>query len=436
MNRDGARRRWIIGILAVLVIAGAFLAPSVCGVPEVEQGEAQPKFKDVRTALETMYLVKSEFYKPVSLSKLLQAYLAKGTVPGMLEVLGDPYTRYMTPDDFDALRSDSAGVFGGIGILVGIRDEKITIISPIENTPGMRAGLMPGDCIVEIDGVPTEGMVLDRAVSMMRGEPGTEVTLVVERRYPAGRTEVKIIRDIIDAPSTRAYMIDKESGIGYIELRSFSQKAGHDIEDDVKKLLSMGMRGLILDLRYNGGGLVTQAVEVSSKFIPAGPVMHVQGRDGVKSTLRTAGVRITDIPMVVLVNEYTASASEIVSGALQDTKVATIVGVPTFGKGLVQTLYPLSDGSGLAVTTQIYLTAGGRGITPDTPIQPDVVVEALSPEELETIMSRKSSTSGPKGPVTSDDLLRIDPELDPQFRKAVEVLKEKIQASSAASGAA
>jgi carboxyl-terminal processing protease len=434
-ERTGSAKRWLPVLALVLIAVGAFLAPTVLGVPGASEGEAQPKFRDIRTALETMYLVKTEFYKPVSMAQLLGAYMSTGTVSGMLESLEDPYTRYMAPKDFEALKSDSAGVFGGLGILVGIRDDKITVISPIENTPAMRAGLMPGDHIVMIDGVSTEGMVLDRAVSMMKGEPGTEVTLTVERRYPASTFDVTIVRDIIDAPSTRSYMWDKETGVGYIELRTFSQKAGADIETEVTKLLGQGMRGLILDLRYNGGGLVTQAVEVSSKFIPAGPVMHVQGRDGAKKTLNTQGARITDIPIVVLVNEYTASASEIVSGAMQDTKVATIVGVPTFGKGLVQTLYPLSDGSGLAVTTQIYLTAGGRAITPDTPLQPDIEVKALEPEELEKAMASKANV-GPQGAVTAEDLLRIDPDLDPQFRKAVEVITEKIEQATRARTAA
>jgi len=231
-------------------------------------------------------------------------------------------------------------------------------------------------------------------------------------------------------------MVDKSSGIGYIELRTFSQKAGHDIETEVLSLANQGMKGLIVDLRYNGGGLVTQAVEVASKFIPSGAVMHVQGRDGQKKTLCTAGRRITDVPIVVLVNEYTASASEIVSGALQDTKVATVVGVPTFGKGLVQTLFPLSDGSGLAVTTQIYLTAGGRAITPDSPIKPDVEVQALTPEELEKIKNEQAKRGGPAGPVTAEDLLRIDPALDPQLRRALEILTDQIESRKVARNAA
>lgn len=437
-GRGPGRCGWLaaLGVALALLVAFAALAPTVDGVQPGGEAATPTKFRDVRTALEAMYLVKGEFYRPLSLSTLVRAYLSEGTVSGMLAVLGDPYTRYMNPKEFQTLRDDSAGVFGGVGILVGIRDEQITIISPIENTPGMRAGLMPGDHIVEIDGVSTEGMALDGAVSMMRGEPGTIVTLVVERRYPAGRFTVEIVRDIIDAPATRSYMVGESSGIGYIELRTFSQKAGQDIETEVSNLLSQGMKGLILDLRYNGGGLVTQAVEVASKFIPSGAVMHVQGRDGQKKTLYTAGRRITDVPMVVLVNEYTASASEIVSGALQDTKAATVVGVPTFGKGLVQTLFPLSDGSGLAVTTQIYLTAGGREITPDSPIRPDVEVQAITPEELEKIKSEQAKSGGPAGPVTAEDLLRIDPALDPQLRRALEILIDQVESGRTGRSAA
>jgi len=425
--KKAQRSAWLVLTVAAAILVCTVLAPSAFGVPSPQDEEAAPKFKDIHTAIEAMYLVKAQFYKPVSVAELMKAYFAKGTVPGMLEVLNDPYTRYMTPQDFQALKDDSAGIFGGIGILVGIRDDKITIISPITNTPGMRAGLMPGDHIVEIDGVSTEGMVLDRAVSMMRGEPGTVVRLLIERRYPAEKFEVEIVRDIIDAPATRGYIFDPDAGIGYIELRTFSQKAGQDIEEEVERLMDEGMRGLILDLRYNGGGLVTQAVEVASKFMPPGPVMHVRGRDGQKKSLYTVGRRVSQIPLVVLVNEYTASASEIVSGALQDTGVATIVGVPTFGKGLVQTLFPLSDGSGLAVTTQIYLTAGGREITPETPIMPDVKVEALTPEELEKAMNDQARNAERTGLVTAEDLMRIDPDLDPQFRRALEILRYQIE---------
>ncbi|MGI6539785.1 MAG: S41 family peptidase [Bacillota bacterium] len=425
--KKAQRSAWLVLTVAAAILVCTVLAPSAFGVPSPQDEEAAPKFKDIHTAIEAMYLVKAQFYKPVSVAELMKAYFAKGTVPGMLEVLNDPYTRYMTPQDFQALKDDSAGIFGGIGILVGIRDDKITIISPITNTPGMRAGLMPGDHIVEIDGVSTEGMVLDRAVSMMRGEPGTVVRLLIERRYPAEKFEVEIVRDIIDAPATRGYIFDPDAGIGYIELRTFSQKAGQDIEEEVERLMDEGMRGLILDLRYNGGGLVTQAVEIASKFMPPGPVMHVRGRDGQKKSLYTVGRRVSQIPLVVLVNEYTASASEIVSGALQDTGVATIVGVPTFGKGLVQTLFPLSDGSGLAVTTQIYLTAGGREITPETPIMPDVKVEALTPEELEKAMNDQARNAERTGPVTAEDLMRIDPDLDPQFRRALEILRYQIE---------
>lgn len=430
------RAAWLVVAVAAVIIACTVLAPSAFGVPVPENEEATQKFGDIHTAIEAMYLVKSQFYKPVSVAELMKAYFAKGTVPGMLEVLNDPYTRYMTPEDFQALKDDSAGIFGGIGILVGIRDEKITIISPIKDTPGMRAGLMPGDHIIEIDGVSTEGMVLDRAVSMMRGEPGTIVRLVIERQYPAETFEIEIARDIIDAPATRGYIVDPDAGVGYIELRTFSQRAGQEIEEEVERLAGEGMKGLILDLRYNGGGLVTQAVEVSSKFMPPGPVMHVRGRDGQKKSLYTMGNRVSDIPLVVLVNEYTASASEIVSGALQDTSSATIVGVPTFGKGLVQTLFPLSDGSGLAVTTQIYLTASGREITPETPIEPDVEVKALTPEELEKVMNKRAHDEESGGPVTAEELMRIDPELDPQLRRALDILKYQIEEAEHAKSAA
>lgn len=404
MSNSAVRRR--IGLIAAIILmlsAAGFLGGLlVRGALAAESG-----YSEFAKAMEVIRIVSAVFYKPVSVSQLSKAYLETRSIQEMLKTLNDPYTRYMDPKDFKQMKETTQGAFGGIGIVVGIRDNRVTVISPIEGTPGERAGLRSGDQIMKIDGTPTDDMALDQAVSLMKGEPGTKVTLTIKRQGSDKLIEVPIVRDIIKAPAASGEMIDKEYGIGYIDLAVFSEHAGADLEKELRKLESQGMKALVLDFRYNGGGLLNQAVEVASKFMPKGPVVHVVDRDGKKRTYYTVGTGYRDIPLVILVNEWTASASEIVAGTLQDLGRAVLVGTETFGKGLVQTIYELGDGSGLAVTTQRYQTAGGRFIDPEHRIKPDYVVEMKAPEEGSS----------------QEDFV------DVQLEKALEILRARLDAA-------
>ena len=342
--------------------------------------------------------------------------LQTGTINGMLrEVLEDGYTRYMDRAAFTRMQEDSLhGQFGGIGIMVGIRNERLTIISPISGTPGFRAGLRSGDLIRMIDGQSTENMSLEEAVSMMRGPEGEPVVLTIQRGEEM--LEVAVIRETIEVPSVeRAEVIAPEDmpglrgPVGYILLSNFNEKTMPQMNQALDKLQAAGVQGLVLDLRNNGGGLLSAALELADRFIERGPIVHVVSSDNQRRTyVAQPEGTFPSMPMVVLVNEYSASASEILAGALRDNDVAVLVGTTTFGKGSVQTVVPLRGGAGLALTTAHYETAGGHFIH-GIGITPDYVVEL--PEEQQDLLYERGADEG----VNLEDV---------QLRRALEVLSE------------
>jgi len=368
------KRRVLLALILVTVLAvGVF--DSLLGRAGADDG----RFADLRTVLEVAALIRTQYVDPVSLTDLFRAYVATGSINGMLGSLNDPYTRYMDPEAYKQMQVDTTGVYGGIGIVVGMRDNKLTIVAPIEQTPGFYAGLRGGDVIEYIDGKPTKNMSQDEAVSLRRGGPGAKVVLGVRKKNGEFQ-EVTIIREIIQVKSvTRQVLLD--GSIGYIRLSSFSERSAQELEQALQALEKQGMEALILDLRGNPGGLLTAAIDIADKFLGKGPILHVVGRSGVVQTIEAQGDDAArNYPMVVMVDGYSASASEIVSGALQDRGVATLVGTKTFGKGLVQTVIPLRDGSALSLTTARYQTAGGRDIH-SVGIEPDVVVSLPEGEE-------------------------------------------------------
>ncbi|MCK4259713.1 MAG: S41 family peptidase [Halanaerobiales bacterium] len=298
--------------------------------------------------------------------------LVTGAIKGMIEEL-DPYSAYLEPDQYEDLQSDLLdGVFGGIGIVITIREGQLTIVSPIKDTPGSEAGLMANDIILEVDGKSTEGISTEIAVKWMRGEPGTRVDLLILRdeEEPA---LYEITRGLIEVPYID-YEI-REDGIGIIYMSQFGQGVGKDVEAAMKDLESQGVKGIVLDLRNNPGGLISEAVNVSSIFMSAGPVVHVRQRDGIEETLRVNRfIKHYDLPLVVLVNGGSASSSEIVAGAIQDTERGILLGTTTFGKGTVQQIVPLSDGSAFKITIARYYTPNERFIHEDG-IKPDIEVE-------------------------------------------------------------
>lgn len=354
--------------------------------------------------LEVIILAKTRFYQPVNTMDLLRAYVSTGSVNGMLsESLGDPYTRYMEQHAYESMMDDTSGVFGGIGISIGIRDNQLTIVSPIRGTPGERAGLRAHDKIVKIDDRATDHMTTDEAANLMRGQEGTEVTLTIERGEET--LVIPIIRAMINVNSVeRVEMLDGE--IGYIQLTNFSGRTFNELVEALALLDADGMGGLILDLRFNPGGTFVSALQVADEFISSGALVHLEDRNANRGTYEATFEGTRDpLPMAVLINGSSASASEIVAGALRDHELAVLVGSTTFGKGLVQSVIPLREGGALSLTEQVYLTAGGHDINQEG-IEPDYVIE-LEYDEEEAIY-----------------LGEIDDHEDRQLMKAMEIVRD------------
>ncbi|MCX5750490.1 MAG: S41 family peptidase [Candidatus Saganbacteria bacterium] len=334
--------------------------------------------------------------------------LVYGAIKGFLAALDDPYTRFMEPTAFKEMQIRMKGAYSGIGIYIGMKEKQLSVISPIKNTPAAKAGLKPGDAIVTIDGKSTVDMALEEAVSMIRGPKGTTVKLGIFRKGAKASKEYPVTRDNIKIEILEEKQLSKD--IDYIRLNTFeNQGASIQIEKKIRAASTNGSKGLILDLRNNGGGLLQNAVEIGSMFIESGPIVFTVDRNGNKESLDSSGGVIWKGPMVVLVNEASASASEILAGALKDTQKATLVGTKTFGKALVQNVRTLSDGSAVLVTIAKYLTPSGDDINKKG-IMPDVVV---------TLTTAEAESLGLLG----DD---PNPKKDPQLRKAMEILRKEI----------
>lgn len=312
--------------------------------------------------------------------------LVYASLKGMIDKL-DPHSEFMEPDKFKELQDDTEGRFGGLGIVISVRDNFITVIAPMEDTPGFKAGILTGDRIIKIDGKSTEKLSLQDAVKNLRGDPGTDVSITIFRPstgkfkdYKLTRAEIKV--DMAKDINGKKEFPLGENHIGYVRLVQFGDKTSSELDGALRKLKSQGMRSLVLDLRGNPGGLLDQAVEVCEKFLAKGKlVVTTEGRNAAQNSRRVAGGRGdmlvnkdgSTMPIVILVNMGSASASEIVAGCLQDTKRAIILGEQTFGKGSVQSILPLQDGSALRLTTAKYYTPSHKviheqGITPDVPV--------------------------------------------------------------------
>lgn len=292
--------------------------------------------------------------------------LVYSSIEGMTRTL-DPHTSFLPPQAYEGMRERQQSSYYGLGILVGVRNGQLTVISPIEGTPGERLGIQAGDVISTIEGEPTETMTLDEAVTKLKGPKGTQVRIAIVRRGLDKPLEMSVTRAEIPQTTVRqAYMLTPETG--YVLVTEFSRSTGREVADAIEKLRGKGMRNLLLDLRNNGGGLLDPSIEVSEQLLPEGStIVETRGRirDSFQAYKASGRFPMLDVPVIVLVNEGTASASEIVSGALQDHDRALVVGEPSWGKGLVQTVYNLSYGAGLALTTAKYYTPSGRLIQRD-----------------------------------------------------------------------
>jgi carboxyl-terminal processing protease len=366
-------------------------------------------------------LVQREYVEDVKPKDLIY-----GALEGMLTSL-DPYSQFLDPETYQELKVETEGEFGGIGIVIAIKDGILTIVSPLEDTPGYKAGLEAGDRIVKINGESTKGITLMEAVKKLRGKPGTEVTLTVLREKEHRLIEFKIVRDIIKIKSVKEAKV-LEDNIGYIKLMEFQENTTSDFKKALRELDAKGIEGLILDLRNNPGGLLDVAVDVTSEFLPQGKlIVYTKGRSEKQNMeFKSKGGSFLEKPIIVLINKGTASGAEILSGALQDNNRAIIIGQASFGKASVQTIIPMKDGSALRLTTAHYYTPDGNLIS-EKGIQPDIVVketktitekETLSPEEVFEQIEKGKEEGIP---------LQKEKKIDPVLEKAVEIMKGLIK---------
>ena len=362
------RQRSMIGLLALFAI----LAVLFSGGRAVEKVGAVGKdasYENLQIFTNILAIVQKNYVDEVTTDQLVQ-----GAINGMLTSL-DPHSAYLTPDLYKELQVDTKGTFGGLGIEITIRNNVLTVVSPIEDTPAYRAGIKAGDQIIKIDGQFTKDMTLVEAVKKMRGPKGSKVVVSIRREGVNQIFDVAMIREVIKIQSVKSKMLEK--GYGYILVTQFQERTDNDIERVLEGWTRDNeLEGVVLDLRNDPGGLLTQAVKVADSFLDSGLIVYTDGRlenQKQKYFARRPGSYV-DFPMVVLVNGGTASASEIVAGALQDHKRAIILGTQTFGKGSVQTILPLDDNSALRLTTARYYTPSGRSIQA-TGIVPDIVME-------------------------------------------------------------
>lgn len=370
-------------LVSVGLVAGICISLGISAVAEKERPESLP-LTELKQFTEVFGAIKSFYVEPVEDESLFN-----GAISGMVSNL-DPHSSYLDKDAFKELRVGTQGKFGGLGIEVGMEDGFVKVIAPIEDTPAQRAGVKAGDLIVKIDDTPTKGLSLSEAVGLMRGEPKTEIQLMILRKGVDKPLEIKIIRDIIQVQSVKSKMLD--DNYGYIRITQFQSRTGENLVEAFNELQAKGpMKGLVLDLRNDPGGLLNAAVGVSAAFLPQNAVVvTTDGRTDdsqrklIASTenylrgdgpdyLRDLDESAKSIPMVVVVNGGSASASEIVAGALQDHKRAKVLGTQTFGKGSVQTILPLKNNTAIKLTTARYYTPAGRSIQAKG-IEPDFLV--------------------------------------------------------------
>jgi carboxyl-terminal processing protease len=362
--------------------------------------------------------------------------LIYGAIDGMLKTL-DAHSSFLKPDLYKELQVETKGSFGGLGIEITIRDGVLTIVSPIEDTPAFRAGLEAGDRIIKINEEPTKDMSLFEAVKKMRGKKGTEITLTIFRETREEPFEVTIIRDVIKIISVKAKVLDKE--YGYVRITQFQENTGRELKKQLQQIeaeTESGMKGLILDLRNNPGGLLDQAVLVADEFLESGKIVYTDGRMKSQKMEFHAHPQKTkhSYPMICLVNGGSASASEIVAGALQDHHRAVILGTATFGKGSVQTIIPMQDGSGLKLTTAQYYTPTGRviqakGIEPDIEVSNRIKdkgrpIRFLREKDLERHLENHEGEDGKEGEKPEEDSAQQEKEEpDIQLTRALDILK-------------
>ena len=353
---------WVIAIVSMIftAVAGWFIMTNLDHIGRLAR---------------VVHLIDNDYLEDVPVDTLID-----GATKGIVNSLGDPYSTYMNAQENEALMEQIEGKFGGVGIILSLKDpQKLVVLRPIKNTPAHRAGLQSGDVIIKIDDVDATTIDQEKAVSLMRGDPGTKVTLVVYRESTKQNVVVPLTREKISVPTVEGVALPGNTDIAYIGISQFSSHTALELNEVLQNMDISKYKGLILDLRYNHGGELESAVGVASYFVQPGPIVYIVDKKGNTITKASEG-NFLDIPFVVLVNEESASAAEIVSGAIKDRGTGTLVGVKTFGKGIVQTIYQLDSGTSVKLTTAKYLTPNKVDIHKKG-IEPDVEVKLKEGEE-------------------------------------------------------
>ena len=414
-------------VLIGLIIGVVFLSFVSLSVSRRVAAVPNETYESLKIFSDVLGIVEKDYTDELDTKELIY-----DAIKGMVRNL-DPHSSFLIPDEYKEMQIDTRGEFGGIGIEISIRDDILTVIAPIEDTPAFMAGIIAGDKIVKIEGKSTKNMSLSDAVGLMRGKKGTQLTISIMRESFTKSREFTLTRAIIKVKSVKFETLEEE--FAYVRIAQFQEKTTRDLKKALKKLRGKkgDFKGLVLDLRNNPGGLLQEAVSVSDVFLDSGIIVYTKGRGDNQRMVFNAGAAKTepDYPMIVLVNGGSASASEIVAGALQDYKRAIILGTTTFGKGSVQTIIPLSDGSAVRLTTSKYYTPLGRSIQAKG-IEPDITVDDMSKvhikeKDLEGHLEaegepRVKGKKKPKTRIVEEGAEKGDKE-DIQLKRALDYLK-------------
>ena len=418
------KRRFVYGLVTVLLAANLFLGARVYISSAHAAEQKDSAYANEELFDQVMQRVRTEYVNGTNMTYRSLVYSALKGMVGSL----DPHSEFLDPDDYQQLQDDTEGQFGGLGLVVGMKDGYVTVISPMDDSPGVRAGILPGDRITKINGQSSVKMQIDDAVRLLRGEPGSKVTITIQRPSNGMEKTLTLKRAVIteamvkDINGKKEFPLDAD-GIGYVRITEFGDDTGDELQKALDKLKSQGMKGLIIDLRGNPGGLLDEAVEVCQKFLPRGQlIVSTEGRDPRENSVLRAdgdGDELKGEPIVILVNYDSASAAEIVTGCMQDLHRAIILGEKTFGKGSVQSIFPLNDGSALKLTTAKYYTPSHRVIH-EHGIMPDIVVPMTDEQEAALIL--KASTGGLES-LDETNRVHVEAIQDIQFNRAQDLLK-------------
>ena len=416
------KRRFIFGLVVVALLLNLAVGAKIYLSASQATNEDDSAQQNLEVFTDAMQKIRSEYVDGKDLKYQQLVYAALKGMVGKL----DPHSEFLDESSFQELQDDTEGQFGGLGLNVTVRSNYVVVVAPMEDTPGFRAGILTGDRIVRVEGKSVEKLPLTEVVKQLRGEPGSAVTLAVERPSTGVTKNYTLLRAVIqmtmvkDINGKKEFPLD-ENKIGYLRITQFTEKTSGELESALGKLKRQGMQGLIIDLRWNPGGLLEQAVEVCQKFLPRGQlVVSTEGRRLMdKYFAKGDGDELKNVPIVVLVNLGSASAAEIVTGCLQDLHRAVILGEKTFGKGSVQTIFPLEDGSALKLTVAKYYTPSHKVIHQHG-IMPDILVPVSDEEEAAILLKR---APGAVESLPEKDRVRVSEIRDEQADRAEDLLK-------------